>query len=82
MARSGGPSQPDTVKAALSAHLEFFAELGVDGIRREPEWRTRAERTTPPAGTTAAEPPDGPGVDAVDGAVTGSDCTFRTPPRG
>ena len=55
MARSGGPSQPDTVKAALSAHLEFFAELGVDGIRREPEWRTRAGRT-PPAVTPEAKP--------------------------
>jgi DNA polymerase len=26
----------------LRAHLEFFAELGVEGIRREPEWRDRA----------------------------------------
>ena len=28
----------------LRAHLEFFGELGVDGVRLEPEWRTRAER--------------------------------------
>jgi len=28
----------------LSAHLEFFEELGVDGLRPEPEWRQRAER--------------------------------------
>ncbi len=27
---------------ALKAHLEFFGELGIDGIRREPEWRGRA----------------------------------------
>src|SRR5438128_1560841 len=27
----------------LKAHLEFFGELGVDGIRREPEWRSRIE---------------------------------------
>ena len=26
----------------LKAHLEFFEELGVDGIRREPEWRGRS----------------------------------------
>jgi DNA polymerase len=26
----------------LKAHLEFFGELGVDGVRFEPEWRTRA----------------------------------------
>jgi len=25
----------------LKAHLEFFGELGVDGVRLEPEWRTR-----------------------------------------
>ena len=25
----------------LAAHLEFFAELGVEGLRREPIWRTR-----------------------------------------
>ena len=27
----------------LAAHLEFFAELGVEGLRREPVWRTRTE---------------------------------------
>jgi DNA polymerase len=26
----------------LRTHLEFFAELGVDGLRLEPEWRSRA----------------------------------------
>jgi DNA polymerase len=26
----------------LKAHLEFFEELGVDGIRREPQWRGRS----------------------------------------
>jgi uracil-DNA glycosylase len=26
----------------VRAHLEFFHELGVDGFRREPEWRTRS----------------------------------------
>ena len=25
----------------LKAHLEFFEELGIDGVRLEPEWRTR-----------------------------------------
>src|ERR1041384_4096223 len=28
----------------LRDHLEFFKELGVDGIRREAEWRARAVR--------------------------------------
>jgi DNA polymerase len=28
----------------LRAHLEFFGELGVDGVRLEPEWHSRTER--------------------------------------
>jgi len=28
---------------AIRDHLEFFGELGVDGMRLEPEWRARAE---------------------------------------
>ena len=28
----------------LRSHLEFFAELGVDGLRLEPEWRSREKR--------------------------------------
>jgi len=36
----------------LRDHLEFFKELGVDGIRREPEWRGR-----PAAGLTRPAPP-------------------------
>jgi DNA polymerase len=27
----------------IRAHLEFFEELGVDGMRREPEWRSRRQ---------------------------------------
>ena len=41
----------------LAAHLEFFGELGVDGMRREPAWRSRATAEVPassPAGPTAA----------------------------
>jgi DNA polymerase len=33
----------------LSEHLRFFQELGVDGIRREPEWGARALRDPQPA---------------------------------
>jgi DNA polymerase len=29
----------------IKAHLEFFGELGVDGVRLEPEWRTRPHAT-------------------------------------
>ena len=35
----------------LEAHLEFFAELGIDGVRLEPVWRSRAE-----AGHVEAQP--------------------------
>jgi len=31
----------------LKAHLEFFEELGVDGVRLEPEWRARREPAEP-----------------------------------
>ncbi len=31
----------------LRAHLEFFSELGVDGMRKEPAWRARAAADTP-----------------------------------
>jgi uracil-DNA glycosylase family 4 len=30
----------------LAAHFEFFEELGVDGIRREPYWRARTDEPT------------------------------------
>jgi uracil-DNA glycosylase family 4 len=61
------------VRDELAAHLEFFAEMGVDGLRREPSWRTRrvpdAARqrpaddavvtAPPPAGPIAAAPSTG-----------------------
>jgi DNA polymerase len=31
----------------LEAHLEFFGELGIEGIRRDAEWRSRASDRTP-----------------------------------
>jgi uracil-DNA glycosylase len=39
----------------LAAHFQFFEELGVDGIRREPEWRTRSAGTA--AQPIVADPP-------------------------
>jgi DNA polymerase len=49
----------------LKAHLEFFGELGVDGVRFEPEWRLRAsapaidarEREPAPQPTEPSEAP-------------------------
>jgi len=38
-------------------HLEFFGELGVEGFRRESEWRARAaEPTEPPEPSEPSEP--------------------------
>jgi uracil-DNA glycosylase len=58
-------------RTALAAHLEFYRELGVTGISRDPAWRTRAAAlpVAPPepepqaqaaveAGDTASETPD------------------------
>jgi uracil-DNA glycosylase len=39
----------------LRAHLEFFSELGVDGVRREPEWRSRAVTDAVGAAAAAAD---------------------------
>ena len=46
---------PNPDRDALTAHLEFFGELGIDGMRREPTWGLRA------AGGTS----DVPALDAV-----------------
>jgi DNA polymerase len=47
----------------LRDHLEFFKELGVDGIRREPEWRGRS------GSMTSVDSPSGT-VGSVDRPVT------------
>ena len=50
----------------LQAHVEYFRELGVTGVNRQPEWRTRERRrprrplagsTTPGAADAVADPP-------------------------
>jgi len=33
----------------LKSHLEFFSELGVDGVRREPQWRKRSIEPAEPS---------------------------------
>src|SRR5262245_5536040 len=42
----------------LKAHLEFFEELGIDGVRLEPEWRTRHEPAEPFEPIEPNEPKD------------------------
>jgi uracil-DNA glycosylase len=41
---------------AFKAHLEFFEELGIDGVRLEPEWRTRHAPSEPIEPIEPAEP--------------------------
>ena len=52
----------------LRSHLEFFAELGVDGLRLEPEWRGREKRrdvASEPVVTPAPVERDEPAVEPV-----------------
>ena len=43
----------------VKAHLEFFEELGIDGVRRESLWRSRTEE---PTNRRSHEPTDAPVV--------------------
>jgi len=56
-------------RETLAAHLEFFRELGADGVSRDPEWRERAEPGNAPPGP--ATPDDGAFVEAAGDDVTG-----------
>ena len=40
----------------LEAHLEFFGELGVEGVRRDAKWRSRTSDRTPAIETIAPVP--------------------------
>lgn len=40
---------------ALRAHLDYFAELGIDGVRREPAWRRSVVGPVEPADPRAPE---------------------------
>jgi uracil-DNA glycosylase family 4 len=70
----------------LAAHLEFFTDLGVEGVRREPEWRRREHGAAPrPVATPAPEhtpapeapllAPGGPGGRGAS-AATGATATL------
>ncbi|MGE0363467.1 MAG: uracil-DNA glycosylase family protein [Vicinamibacterales bacterium] len=71
----------------LQAHLDYFRELGVEGVSREAAWRQRADGATNPAdgggAPAAAAPAAGPALDVVAPAealatlqaAVGPDCT-------
>src|SRR3954470_20620003 len=48
------PIHPDVTEDALQNLVQFFRELGVDGVRPDPEWRTR--RVTSDPVTPASDP--------------------------
>jgi uracil-DNA glycosylase family 4 len=44
----------------LKAHLDFFGELGVDGIRAEPSWRSRPNAASSEPAGSARDADEGP----------------------
>ena len=56
----------------LRAHVEFFSELGVDGVRLEPEWRARA------CGANPSGPPGEP-AGGVPTAAAAVGCQWLAP---
>ena len=71
---------PPASRDAIKDHLEFFQELGVDGLRLDPEWRSR---TDPHNDTVASalrrkpqtETPDGPDTLHIIRVEIGPDCS-------
>jgi DNA polymerase len=45
------------VSRELSDHLQYFSEMGVDGVSRDAKWRTRADAAPFDAGTAASSGP-------------------------
>ena len=46
------------VRAELAAHVRFFAQAGVDGVSRDPAWRTRPADATAEPAAAGEDPPD------------------------
>jgi uracil-DNA glycosylase len=68
----------------LKAHLDFFEEIGIDGIRREPDWRTRTNeppnpRTYEPANPRTHEPTNPRTTESTNPQTDGSVSLFRSP---
>jgi DNA polymerase len=61
-----------TTRDRLGAHLEYFGELGVEGLHRDRAWRRRARveppaaaERTPAAAAPAVAPPEAPAADVA-----------------
>jgi DNA polymerase len=58
------------MSADLAAHLQFFADLGVTGVSRDPQWRQRQEAASAGSTGDAADAPEttiaeGPGAELL-----------------
>ena len=67
-----------TDRGQIEAHLEFFRELGVEGVSRDPVWRRRAGDAAAGVGAAGAAAPDG--SDAEVAAAAGSATDAASPP--
>ena len=67
-----------TDREQIEAHLEFFRELGVEGVSRDPAWRRRAGDAAAGVGAAGAAAPDG--SDAGAAAAAGSATDAASPP--
>ncbi|MCY3842898.1 MAG: uracil-DNA glycosylase [Acidobacteria bacterium] len=56
----------EQLEAHLQAHLEFFRELGVEGVSRDPVWRRRAGDVAADVGAAGATAPAGAEADAAE----------------
>jgi len=59
----------------LKAHLEFFEELGIDGVRLEPAWHARGEPAAPIEPTEPTEPTEPKTVLQLIKDEIGPDCS-------
>jgi uracil-DNA glycosylase family 4 len=58
------------VRDALRAHLEFYGELGIDGISRDPAWTRRAAAVATPPAASLDDVPAALREDAPDAVPT------------
>jgi DNA polymerase len=59
------------IRAELAGHLRLFAQVGVEGLSRDPAWRRRpADGTIEPAGTVDEAPEAAAAVERADSAET------------
>ena len=56
-----------SARSDLAAHLRYYAELGVNGVSRDPAWRARADSRQPPVGADASGSPSPPDSSATEG---------------